>query len=635
MRVIKLAVKLACLFIALVLLLAFIFIIPTPVAWAQEFELQEAPTLGAPEEPPPVIDGHGTGYIPPLMDLSHLTGQTIPQELVLQAPSLGQPASFDWRSQGKVTPVKDQGTCGSCYAFAAIANIESKILIDGTGCTCDFSENNAKECNWYDSSCSGGNYYKMASWFSKKGTVLESCDAYVASDVACNGTCTYQRMLLDWRLICGNVVPDTSLLKTYIQNYGPIYTSFWADSSYGFNSSYDGSYTMYSTNTTAPNHAVLIVGWDDSLTHDGGTGGWIVKNSWGTDWGGPCGYGSEGGYFTIAYQSASIGKYSSFIYDWQDYDDNGDLYYYDEGGWTNSFGTGSDTTTWGLCKFIPSSDTRVTRVEFWTNDVTTDIDIRIYDDFDGSNLTNLLASKLNNSFSEAGYHSVALDSPLSVTSGDDIFAVVQFTNDSYEWPIVIDILGPLETGRTYISVTGADGTWIALGTGTGYDCDIAIRVRTSSFPYILSAFSDSGHCTHCNNFSDYDTENIVYMRSTGLQPSHNYRIAYYDGGNDKRATEDGTSDSSGNLTSLHTFAVGTDVAGTWHVIVCDQAHTPPSSYDSNWTYTLAEDTFTVQQSAIPEFPTVMAAIVAFSLCIGVYLWMRRKAVPLPAKSSTL
>jgi len=618
-------------FVAVGLILLLSLLVYSPAAWAQESELQEAPTLGTPSEPPPVIDGHGTGFIPPPMDLSHLTGQTEPEELAFQTPSFGQPASFDWRSQGKVTPVKDQGACGSCYAFAAIANIESKMLIDGTGCTFDFSENNAKECNWYDTTCGGGNYFKMASWFSKEGVVLESCDSYVASNVTCSTACTYQKTLLDWRLICGDEVPITSILKTYIQNYGPVYTSMYASSSYGFHSGYDGSYTFYHTGTEDTNHAVTIVGWDDSLEHDGSSdGGWIVKNSWGTDWGGPCGYGSEDGYFTIAYGSASIGKFSSFIYDWQDYDDNGDLYYYDEGGWTSNFGTGSHTTTWGLCKFIPSSDTYVTRVEFWTNDVTTDIDIRIYDNFNGANLTNLLASKLNNSFSEAGYHSVALDSPLSVTSGDDIFAVVQFTNDSYPYPVVVDDEGPRETGRTYVSLTGADESWTVLGTGEAFDYDVAIRVRTSSSSYILSAFSDSGHCTHCNSFSDYGTEHIVYMYSTGLLPSHGYKVAYYDGSNTKIVTDSVTSGASGNLSSQHTFAVEADIAGTWNVIICEPANDPPSSYNGSWSYIITSDSFTVQQSAIPEFPTVMAAIVALSLCAGIYLWMRRKAVPVPA-----
>jgi len=276
----------------------------------------------------------GRGFIPPPVDLSHLDTKTLPSKF----SSFDPPTSWDWREQGKVSPVKNQSTCGACYAFASIANIESKLLIDGEG-TFDFSENNAKECNYYDRSCSGGNFNDMANFFSKKGTVLESCDPYVAGDVSCNSSCAYSKTLLDWRTISGNDVPSITVLKNYIYTYGPVYTTLYTgdagDTSWEteFNN-YDGSYTLYYTGSYDINHAVMIVGWDDDLTHAGGTGGWIVKNSWGTGWGGTCGYGSEGGYFTIAYGSAKIGSWSSFIYDWQDYDTDGELLYYDEGGWT-------------------------------------------------------------------------------------------------------------------------------------------------------------------------------------------------------------------------------------------------------------------------------------------------------------
>jgi len=416
-----------------------------------------------------------TGFIPPSMDLPHLDGQKLPEKF----HTLTVPAQWDWRTSGKVTSVRDQSSCGSCYAFAALGTIESKMLIDGAG-TYDFSENNAKECNWYGTSCDGGNYTKMASWFSKTGTVTEACDPYIPADTNCNSSCTYIKTLLDWRIISTGTVPADSVLKHYIYNYGPVYTALYAgnesDSAWSSEfSSYDGTYTLYYTGGYTPNHAVLIIGWDDDLSHAGGSGGWIIKNSWGTSWGGPCGYGAEGGYFTIAYGSANTGQYSSYMQSWQDYNSNGDIMYYDEGGWTTNWGY-SSVTGWGLCKFVPSENTYLVSVEFWTNDATTDIDVYIYDDFDGSNLSTLLASKLNTSYDEAGYHSIALDSPLGLTSSDAVYAVVKFTNDSYDLPIAADDAGTNETATTYISSDG--GSWYDLGAGQADD--VAIRIRTST-----------------------------------------------------------------------------------------------------------------------------------------------------------
>ena len=487
-----------------------------PALWGQE--LREMPKKSETKRilPP------RTGFIPPSIDLSHLTGKRVPD--IFKA--LQTPARWDWREQGIVTTVQDQGACGSCYAFASLANIESKLLIDGAG-VFDFSENHAKECDWYESSCVGGNYFRMANLFSQVGTVLESCDPYVDSDVDCNATCPYIKTLLDWRIISGDNVPDTQILKDYIYTHGPVYTAFYAGDeadvewSSEFND-YDGSYTLFyeAAEIIPTNHAVLIVGWDDNLAHQGGSGGWIVKNSWGTNWGGTCGYGTEDGYFTIAYGSAHIGKYSSYIYDWQDYNEQGEVLFYDEGGWSTNWGYG-DLTAWGLCKFISGSDYSLTSVEFWTNDYTTDIDIFIYDDFDGSSLSNLITSKLNLSFEEAGYHSVELDTPPFFSSGDDIFVAIKFTNSTSTFPVAADKEGPYETGTTYISHSGANYSWTDLGAQV--QDDIAIRARMSTLDDITLTSPNGGedwevgsdHAITWNSVGTIANVRIAYSQNNG------------------------------------------------------------------------------------------------------------------------
>jgi len=432
-------------------------------AEGEEPESQQAPT----RPPEPYEPNSRGGYIPPAVDLSHFTA-------TWDGPSPAAALSrFDWRDTGKVTPVKDQNPCGACYAFASIGNFESKLLIDGAG-TWDFSENNAKECDYYAGSCSGGNYYKMASFFSQAGTVLESCDPYVPADVPCTTGCPYQKTLLGWGVISGASMPDTNALKNYIQTYGPVMTTLYTGS---FNNNwqkefnaYNGSYPLYYVGSGTPNHGVLIVGWDDSLAHAGGTGAWIVKNSWGTSWG-------DNGYFTIAYGSAKIGWDSAFIYNWQNYDPNGGILYYDEAGWQGmARGYLGSTTAWGLAKFYPPTNTNVTRVEFWTTDATTDVDVFLYGDFNGTTVSNVLAQKLNNVLATPGYHSVAFDTPVPVSAGDDVIAVVKFTNAAYKYPLAVDDDGPSETGRTYMSSNGT--SWIDVGTL--YSQDVAIRIRTSS-----------------------------------------------------------------------------------------------------------------------------------------------------------
>jgi subtilisin family serine protease len=183
----------------------------------------------------------------------------------------------------------------------------------------------------------------------------------------------------------------------------------------------------------------------------------------------------------------------------------------------------------------------------------------------------------------------------------------------------------LESTATDKGTSGVDDIY---GWGL-IDALAAVNSSLPPFDSYREGYPGAGG-TQDDLFSDFATENTVYMYATGLLPSHPYRVAYYDGNNNKVATDDVSSDSSGNLQSQHTFVEETDTAGTWNVIVSERDFTPDATYDSTWEYRIASDTFTVAASAIPEFPTVLAVIMVLALSAGIYLWMRRKAASVPA-----
>jgi len=459
-------------------------------------QVSEPVKLDLPPNPP------GTGFVPPAIDLSHFDAD---QAMMRRAVT---PPTWDWRNPGaphvgnKVTSVKNQLSCGACYSFAYLGCLEGRILVDG-GAPFDLSENHAKECYYTDPNCAGGNAYQMACLLSQTGTQLESDNSYVAFNDSCytGAPYPYQQSVTDWQSISGATIPSVNTLKNYIMTNGPVYTTLYVGTSgppspwyYEFGG-YDGTFGLCNrTEAGTINHAVLIVGWDDTQSwdafpHDGnpdGVGCWIVKNSWGTSWGGTCGFGAESGYFYIDYQSADIGQWSSYVDGWQTYDTNGGMLYFDEAGWGNiAWGYGT-TTCWALCRYAVGSDTKAQAIEFWTNDLTTDVDVYLYDSFNTGTLAlgTKLTETLNSSFPEPGYHSVSITpTDIGPSSNPEAVAVVKITNNSYGFPIPADWGNgspPLETNRCYISSNGANGTWGQTSNNPTYPSDLGVRIRTST-----------------------------------------------------------------------------------------------------------------------------------------------------------
>ena len=202
------------------------------------------------------------------------------------------PASWDWRDYGKVTGVRNQGSCGSCWAFGMLGSYEGILAIDGQGLQ-DLSEEFLVRCNTHNYGCNGG-WWCYDDMYN--GIPLESCYPYTATD----GTCSYSCPLLfpvdDWYLVgSSSGVPPISDIKQAIYDHGPVAVAVYVNSAFQY---YTGG-VFNSCQSSSPNHAVVLVGWDDTNSC------WIMKNSWGTGWG-------ESGYMRIAYGCSNIGYAASY-----------------------------------------------------------------------------------------------------------------------------------------------------------------------------------------------------------------------------------------------------------------------------------------------------------------------------------
>jgi inhibitor of cysteine peptidase len=215
------------------------------------------------------------------------------------------PPAFNWCDLGGCTPVKDQGACGSCWAFATAAPLELNLLIR-EGTFEDLSEQYLLSCNTERWGCRGGwwahdyHLWKVPPEDEGAGAVLEAAFPYVARDDACNPPHAHRYQIGSWEFVAGEWVGAPVIdIKRAIYEHGPVATAVCVDSAF---QGYVGG-VFQGPGCTLANHAVVLVGWDDEQGH---SGVWYLRNSWGPQWG-------EEGYMRISYGVSNVGFGANYV----------------------------------------------------------------------------------------------------------------------------------------------------------------------------------------------------------------------------------------------------------------------------------------------------------------------------------
>ncbi len=215
------------------------------------------------------------------------------------------PSSFSLRDVGYMSAVKDQGQCGISWAFATYGAIEGSY---GATSTLDLSEDHLKHLNGYDSvlgngSCSGGNIWKSLGYLSNfRGAIDEIMDPYAISANSTYCTTCKATSYIDNAIFIPSrrSVSDVESIKNIIyEKKKPLYATMQVSFTASVYDEATASFYQPSSSASA-NHAVVIVGWDDSYEAQGQSGAFIVKNSWGTEIG-------DSGYFYVPYRDATLG----------------------------------------------------------------------------------------------------------------------------------------------------------------------------------------------------------------------------------------------------------------------------------------------------------------------------------------
>lgn len=402
-------------------------------------------------------DASTYGYLPVdyhIPSISESSGASSKYSRLLTA---SLPTSYDSRSTGRITPVKDQGTTGCCWAFAAMASSESSQITEGlTSANVDLSEHHlayfannivadplggtAGDKITLPTSTDylnmGGNSYistfMLANWV---GVVNETTVPFPTTNTTTtlNPSLAYNYNTAHLQNAYWVSMKDTAIVKQLITNYGAAVVAYYTDPEQNDYNQTNWSY--YYNGSDIPNHEVTVVGWDDtySRTKFGGykgalpsnNGAWLIKNSWGSDWG-------NAGYFWLSYEDTSLLTSDAAAYDFESTTNYLHNYQYDgTGSYTWRIAIGSPTIA---NVFTASSCEGIDAVSFYTGSPNINYSVQIYTGIASTssptNGLSALTTPQTGTASYAGYHTIKLTTPITLNPGEKFSVLVTLTNPS-------------------------------------------------------------------------------------------------------------------------------------------------------------------------------------------------------------
>lgn len=375
-------------------------------------------------------------------------GDTIPIEQKVQLPSF-----YDAREHQQVTSVKRQNPWGNCWSFATLSALESSLLSSGYSEDIDLSE---YHLNYYsyksvtdplkgtqgDSVAyngtfekflnAGGNvlvaYHALTNWMGAANETIIEYPSQNPKELEDTIESAYLNDIVHVQQMYQINKADTEAVKKEIMEHGAVTAAFFYNAKY-FNSSTGAYYNNIATNS---NHGVVIVGWDDNYSKDNfktaplEDGAWLVKNSWGTDFG-------KSGYIWLSYEDTSLQDAMCVLIgeDADNYDNN---YQYDGSYMNSQLKIPKEVIASNIFQ-VQGEDTReeLKAVAFELGNTNVNYEIQIYTNikeegnpFSG---TPRLQEPVTGSTVYQGYYTVNLPEPVLLNPQETFAVVIRFTKE--------------------------------------------------------------------------------------------------------------------------------------------------------------------------------------------------------------
>lgn len=397
------------------------------------------------------------------------------------AEVISLPRRYDARKDGRISPVKDQGSLGTCWAFASLLALESSLRPDEEW---DFSEDHMSACPGFQLSQEEGGEFtmSMAYLLSWQGPVSEADDPY-GDGISPEGLPAVKHVQEIQILPSGN----RRSIKEAVFSRGGVQTSLYTtlknkSSSSDYYNPLSSAY--YYPEVREPNHDVVIIGWDDDFSGDlfsekaPGNGAFLCQNSWGTEFG-------EDGCFYVSYWDANIAKNNilySLVEDVNNYDS---IYQSDLCGWIGQLGYGG-STAWAVNIYQTAGPEQLKAVGFYATNSGTQYEVSVIRQVPANPQAADFAARIKaaeGTLEYAGYYTIPLKDSIGLEPGERFGVMIRLVTPDVIHPIAIEYNADekkgsvdLSDGEGYISPDGEQWQHVE----SEQECNICLKAYTGN-----------------------------------------------------------------------------------------------------------------------------------------------------------